>query len=45
MKFYLFAQAKAASLEALPSVKATVKLELEQLKALIESDARLRAES
>ena len=45
MKFYLFAQAKAASLEALSSVKATVKLELEQLKALIESDARLRAES
>jgi phosphoglucomutase len=45
MKFYLFAQAKAASLEALPSVKASVKLELEQLKALIESDARLRAES
>ena len=45
MKFYLFAQAKAASLEALPSVKASVKLELQQLKALIESDARLRAES
>jgi phosphoglucomutase len=45
MKFYLFAQAKANALESLPAVKTAVKAELEKLKALIEADARLRAES
>jgi len=45
MKFYLFAKSKAKSLEELPQVKQGVKQDLEKLKALIEADARKRAES
>ena len=45
MKFYLFAKSKAKSLEELPQVKQAVKQDLEKLKALIEADARKRAES
>ncbi len=44
MKFYLFASDKAAEAAALPAVKATVRGELDRLKALIEADARARAE-
>ena len=44
MKFYIFAQAKVASAAELPTVKTQVKIELERLKALIEADARARAE-
>ena len=39
-KFYVFAQAPVGDLEALPSVKARVKTELERLKSLIDADAR-----
>jgi phosphoglucomutase len=45
MKFYLFAQEAVKSSAELPGVKAKVKAELERLKALIEADARERAES
>ena len=45
MKFYLFASEKVASPEQLPAVKASVRAELDRLKALIEADARARAES
>ena len=44
MKFYLFARAKVAAAGDLPAVKAQVKAELERLKALIEADAKARAE-
>ena len=44
MKFYLFAQAKVAGAAELPAVKAQVKDELARLKALIEADAKARAE-
>jgi phosphoglucomutase len=44
MKFYIFARAKVAAAAELPAVKAGVKAELERLKALIEADARARAE-
>jgi phosphoglucomutase len=44
MKFYVFAQAKVAGAAELPAVKAQVKAELERFKALIEADARARAE-
>jgi phosphoglucomutase len=44
MKFYLFASDKVAEAAALPAVKASVKAELDRLKALIEADARKRAE-
>jgi phosphoglucomutase len=44
MKFYLFASDKAADAAALPAVKSRVKAELARLKALIEADARTRAE-
>ncbi|MDD2763916.1 MAG: phospho-sugar mutase [Opitutaceae bacterium] len=44
MKFYLFAQAKVASAAELPAVKQQVKAELDRLKALIEADAKSRAE-
>jgi phosphoglucomutase len=45
MKFYLFASAKVASAAELPAVKVRVKAELGRLKALIEADARARAET
>jgi phosphoglucomutase len=44
MKFYIFAQAKAAGAADLPAVKARVKDELARLKTLIEADAMARAE-
>ena len=44
MKFYLFAQAKAANAGELKTVKAQVKIELERVRALIEADAKQRAE-
>ena len=44
MKFYLFASGKAADAEALAGVKKGVRAELAELKALIEADARARAE-
>jgi phosphoglucomutase len=44
MKFYLFARSAVASPAELPAVKAQVKTELDRLKALIETDARTRAE-
>jgi phosphoglucomutase len=44
MKFYLFASDKVAQAAELPGVKAAVRAELGRLKALIEADARARAE-
>jgi len=44
MKFYLFAHAKAADSGALKTVKAQVKAELDRVRALIEADAKKRAE-
>jgi phosphoglucomutase len=44
MKFYLFASDKVAQAAELPGVKAAVQAELGRLKALIEADARSRAE-
>jgi phosphoglucomutase len=44
MKFYLFANEKVASAAELPAIKTKVKSELERLKALIEVDAKTRAE-
>jgi phosphoglucomutase len=44
MKFYLFAHDRVAGEAELPGVKARVKAELSRLKALIEADARARAE-
>jgi phosphoglucomutase len=44
MKFYLFANEKVATEADLPAVKARVKAELDRLKALIEADAKARAE-
>jgi phosphoglucomutase len=45
MKFYLFASDKVSAASELPGVKARVKAELARLKALIEADARSRAEA
>jgi phosphoglucomutase len=45
MKFYLFASDKVGSASELPAVKARVRGELGRLKALIEADARKRADS
>jgi len=45
MKFYLFANEKAANASGLPAAKARAKETLESLKALIEQDAKRRAES
>ena len=45
MKFYLFAQESARSAADLPAAKAKAKATLEALKALIEADARQRAEA
>jgi phosphoglucomutase len=44
MKFYIFARSAVAGAAELPAVKAHVKLELDRLKALIEADAKARAE-
>jgi phosphoglucomutase len=44
MKFYLFAQEPAKSPADLPAAKAKAKATLDALKALIEADARQRAE-
>ena len=44
MKFYIFAQAKVAGTAQLPAVKVQVKSELARLQALIEADAKARAE-
>ncbi len=44
IKFYLFAQAKVSSAAELPTVKARVRAELDRVKALIEADAKARAE-
>ena len=44
MKFYLFASDRVAQAAELPAVKAAVRAELGRLKALIEADARARAE-
>jgi phosphoglucomutase len=44
MKFYLFASDRVKEAPELPAVKASVREELSRLKALIEADARARAE-
>jgi phosphoglucomutase len=44
MKFYVFARSKVAGPADLPAVKVQANAELERLKALIESDAKARAE-
>lgn len=44
MKFYVFAKAAVSDAAALPAVKAAVKTELDRVKALIEADAKQRAE-
>ena len=44
MKFYLFAQGKAGNAAELAAIKASVKAELERVKAVIEADAKQRAE-
>jgi phosphoglucomutase len=44
MKFYLFASDRVAEAAELPAVKDRVRAELDRLKALIEADARSRAE-
>ena len=44
MKFYLFASDRAPDAAGLPGVKKGVRAELDGLKALIEADARARAE-
>jgi phosphoglucomutase len=45
MKFYLFAQEPAKSAADLPAAKAKARSTLDALKALIDADARKRAES
>ena len=44
MKFYLFAKQAVKNAAELPAVKQSVKAELERIKALIEADAKARAE-
>ena len=44
MKFYVFAKAPVKDAAELPAVKAAVKAELDRVKALIEADAKARAE-
>jgi phosphoglucomutase len=44
MKFYIFARSTVADAAELPAVKAQVKAGLERLKALVEADAKARAE-
>ena len=45
MKFYLFANERVASAAELPAVKTRVRATLDRLSALIEADAKRRAES
>ncbi|MBP8257670.1 MAG: phospho-sugar mutase, partial [Opitutaceae bacterium] len=45
MKFYVFGKADVKDAGDLPAVKAAVKAELNRIRALIESDAKARAES
>ncbi len=45
MKFYLFGNEKVSSAAELPAVKARVRATLDQLKSLIEADAKRRAET
>jgi phosphoglucomutase len=45
MKFYVFAKAPVKNAAELPAVKASVKAELDRVKALIEADAQKRAEA
>jgi phosphoglucomutase len=45
MKFYLFAGEQVANAAELPAVKARVRATLDRLNQLIETDARVRAES
>jgi len=45
MKFYVFGKADVSSAADLPAVKASVKQELDRVKATIETDAKARAES
>lgn len=45
MKFYVFGKADVKTAADLPGVKAAVKQELDRVKALIEADAKTRAES
>jgi len=44
MKFYIFARSPVAGAAELPAVKEQVKAKLERMKALIEADAKARAE-
>ena len=44
IKFYVFASAEVKSAAELPGVKHAVKAELDRVKALIEADAKARAE-
>jgi phosphoglucomutase len=44
MKFYVFARSAVKDAADLPAVKAAVKAELDRVKALIEADAKARAE-
>ncbi|OIR13411.1 phosphoglucomutase [mine drainage metagenome] len=44
MKFYIFARADVKSASELAAVKAAVKVDLDRMKALIEADAKARAE-
>ncbi|HRP05034.1 MAG TPA: phospho-sugar mutase, partial [Opitutaceae bacterium] len=45
MKFYVFGKAEVRTAGELPAVKAAVRAELNRIRALIESDAKARAES
>jgi phosphoglucomutase len=45
MKFYIFAHSPVSGTAELSAVKAQVKLELDRVKALVEADAKARAES
>jgi phosphoglucomutase len=44
MKFYVFGRADVRSAAELADVKRAVRAELDRIKALIEADARARAE-
>jgi phosphoglucomutase len=45
MKFYIFARSTVSGAADLPAVKEQVRTELDRIKALIEADAKARAES
>ncbi|MBP7143164.1 MAG: phospho-sugar mutase [Opitutaceae bacterium] len=45
MKFYVFGKADVKTAGDLPAVKASVRVELDRIRALIERDAKVRAES